>query len=375
MKKKYAIAFIFIEEIHHLYHFITIAIELSKKQEVHVLTFSGQHEILENTLERLGGNKVKVERRPTKLFRAITDKLKKRKFPRAGFWMKKNQHYILNNFDAVVFSDYNYHKLLKARGNKKLPKFIKLPHGIAGREYVYKKDLLDFDLHLIFGQFYADELQNRNLLKNHAIIGYPKLEAVKGIPLKKIFSNHKKTVVYNPHFSASFSSWYPLGIEILEYFYHQEEFNLIFAPHINLFNKRGGDDVSKIPEKYYTSHKIHIDLGSIDSVNMTYVRNADVYLGEVSSQVYEFILEPKPTIFINIHKANYKNNTAYRFWETGQVIETINELDTALKNAFSTFSNYKNIQNEINRGNIYKEEGSTASQRATKAIISYLGDN
>lgn len=72
--EKKRIAFIFIEEIHHLYHFISIAIELSKYENVHILTFPHQDHLLEQTLENLGGHKVKVERRSTKLFRAITFK-------------------------------------------------------------------------------------------------------------------------------------------------------------------------------------------------------------------------------------------------------------------------------------------------------------
>ena len=44
--EKKRIAFIFIEEIHHLYHFISIAIELSKYENVHILTFPHQDHLL-----------------------------------------------------------------------------------------------------------------------------------------------------------------------------------------------------------------------------------------------------------------------------------------------------------------------------------------
>ena len=374
--EKKRIAFIFIEEIHHLYHFISIAIELSKYENVHILTFPHQDHLLEQTLENLGGHKVKVERRSTKLFRAITDKLKKRKFPRAGFWMQNNQKYILKNFDAVVFTDYNHHKLLKAK-NKLASgiKFIKLPHGIAGRKYVYKKDLLDFDFHLIFGQFYANELKKRKLLTAHKVIGYPKLETVKKLNKQPVFENTKPTVIYNPHFTTPFSSWHKFGQEILDYFYHQNQYNLIFAPHINLFNKRGGSDKSSIPEKFYNAQHIHIDLGSIDSVNMRYTLNADIYLGDVSSQVFEFILQPRPVIFINANQVDYQNDIGYRLWQTGNVISELSNFEEVLQNSQKNFKNFKPIQKIINTENIYQNDKFSPSERGSKAIIEFLAED
>ena len=58
--EKKRIAFIFIEEIHHLYHFITIAIELSKTEDVHILTFTDQDHLLEKSLAQLNENKIKL---------------------------------------------------------------------------------------------------------------------------------------------------------------------------------------------------------------------------------------------------------------------------------------------------------------------------
>ena len=40
---------------------------------------------------------------------------------------------------------------------------------------------------------------------------------------------------------------------------------------------------------------------------MTYTKQADIYLGDVSSQVYEFMLKPRPCIFFNPENINYKN--------------------------------------------------------------------
>lgn len=374
MRGNHKIAIIFLDEIHHVYHFISVVVELAKKNKVHILTHPGKHTFLHNTLKQLKGENVVVEKLPTVAFRAFTDRLKGRKLPRKGFWIKKHQNYILNNFDAVIFTDYFHQYLLKARGEKQKPKFIKIPHGVAGRAYVYNKDLLDFDMHVIFGEYYYKQLAKKKLLGEHsAVVGYPKLDVLKNNETKHIFADGRPVIFYNPHFSPSLSSWHFMGLAVLEFFYNSTEYNLIFAPHINLFNKVGGDDDSTIPKKYYSAKNIHIDLGSEKSVDMTYLNNADIYLGDVSSQAFEFIIKPRPCIFLNPLNVEYKKDNAYRFWKSGKVINSIEKLPKALKKATKKFQKkHKVKQEKLNAGNFYSEEGSTASQRAAIAITEYL---
>jgi CDP-glycerol glycerophosphotransferase (TagB/SpsB family) len=161
-------------------------------------------------------------------------------------------------------------------------------------------------------------------------------------------------------------------LDILEFFYNQNEFNLIFAPHINLFQDKGGYDAKSIPEKYKTAEHILIDTGSDESVNMTYILNSDIYLGDVSSQVYEFIITPRPCIFLNPTDADYKNDYNFRFWQCGDVANSVEDLKNSLGHYKENFKTYKPVQEQISTDNFYIEEGSTASERAAKAIIRYL---
>lgn len=376
MKGKHKIAIIFLDEIHHIYHFVSVAVELAKNNEVHILTHLGNDGFLQESLKMLHGEKVIVEKLPTAAFRAFTDKLKGRKLPRKGFWIKKHQNYILNNFDAIIFTDFFHRYLMEARGEKRV-KFIFIQHGTPGRGYSFSKDTLDFDFLLLLGNFHFKILKNLELLTEHyKIIGYPKFDALKNITPDNVFNNNKPTVLYNPHFSPPFSSWHFIGSEILDFFYKSTQYNLLFAPHINLFNKVGGDNTSVIPEKYFNAENIHIDLGSEKSVNMSYINEADIYLGDVSSQVFEFIINPRPCIFLNPEKIDFKNDINYRFWQCGDVINTSDELENALKNASINFQEkYKSIQEKITAENYYTEEGTTASQRAASAITNYLGKN
>ncbi|PTM07923.1 MAG: hypothetical protein DA407_09420, partial [Bacteroidetes bacterium] len=177
MKKRHKIAFYFLDDLHHIYHFIGPAMELSKTNDVSIVTYKGEHEFLYKTIESFEGSQVKVEQLSTSLFRSITDKIKNKKLPRKGFWIKKNWKYLLNNFDAIVFTDYNHEYLLKKRGETAFPKLIKLPHGPVSSEQSYKKEILDFDLQTLFGDFHEKQFKKFNLLgHNYNVVGYPKLD-------------------------------------------------------------------------------------------------------------------------------------------------------------------------------------------------------
>lgn len=374
MQKKLKIAFLYLDKIHQLSHIIGPAIELAKTEDVKIITFPAKHEFLYDTIKRLGGNRNMVEKRSTKAFRGFTDKFKGRKQPRKSFWLKKNKAYLLGNFDALVFTDYDHHYIYNDRGKKKEPKLIYIAHGVSGHAYAYKKDILDFDSYLLWGKYVVEHLKKLNRLpKHHAEVGYPKLDVIPESNAQKLFNNDKPIVVYNPHFKSLLSSWNKEGIEILEFFYNQKEYNLIFAPHLQLFSTLGKAHKEAIPQKYFDSAKIHIDLGSVNSVTMTYTQKADLYLGDVSSQVYEFLLiGARPCVFINTHHSNYKDDENYRFWQCGPVIEDSDQLEDALQEARKNSNKYRPIQEKITQENFTFPQGITSSEKIAEEIIKFL---
>ncbi|QCJ71836.1 hypothetical protein C9446_19585 [Providencia heimbachae] len=152
---------------------------------------------------------------------------------------------------------------------------------------------------------------------------------------KKLFNNNNPVIVYNPHWDNGLnqSSWFNYGLDILSYFKKNNQFNLIFAPHLllNKFYK------ITIPPEYLDIPNIIIDLNSPNLTNGTYVGHADYYLGDVSSQFFEFALcnrKIKP-IFINCSKMDWKRKPIYSYWNTGFVINDIDELHFAIENATS----------------------------------------
>lgn len=370
------IAFLFIDEIHHLYHFVTVAKELAKTNKVHILTYASPDPLLYKLLRDINAKDVIVEELPTHTFRAFTDKLKNRKIPRKGFWIKKNKKYITKNFDAVVFTDF-FHKYLLRKGKPNFPKLLKFPHGIAGRAYAFKKNELDFDFQLLVGRFQYEQFKKLGLLGKFPVItGYPKIDAVQQIPQARFFKNDKPTVLYNPHFDPEFSSWEKDGLKVLEFFYAQNDYNLIFAPHIMLFKgNQSNKSITTIPEHFFKADNIHIDLGSEAGANMTYTRSADIYLGDVSSQVYEFIIDPRPCIFINSFNFDYQNDFNFRFWSCGPVISKIGDLKDVLEKVQNQFQEYKTVQERITAENFYYEKGTSPSQRTAIAVNAFLNGN
>jgi hypothetical protein len=60
---------------------------------------------------------------------------------------------------------------------------------------------------------------------------------------------------------------------------------------------------------------------------MTYTRAADIYLGDVSSQVYEFLRTPKPCLFLNSSDAAWCGDESFHHWLYGPVLDTIERPD------------------------------------------------
>jgi len=374
MTSKKKIGFLYFEEIHHIAHFIGIAAELSKLENHHIdiLTYRDNHQYLYKLINILEAENINVIQLKEPSSRFILDKITGRKKPSPVYLYKKHKTLLLN-YDALVFTELNHTYIHKYKNAKSVPKLIFVNHGPGGRGYTFQFSIKLFDLILLPGEFYVKRLKAENLLiENHSVVGYSKFDVVKAENQDKaIFSNNKPTVLYNPHFNKVNSSWYNYGESILAYFYNSEDFNLIFAPHIYLFNRRGFLKPSIIDDKYFKKDNIHIDLGSINSSNMTYSLNSDVYLGDVSSQVYEFHVKPRPCIFINSKKVDWQEDINYRFWKTGDVIDSIDMLDNILM-SLDKKETYLRIQKGFFDENFITDLKCTASKKGAKAIDEFL---
>jgi CDP-glycerol glycerophosphotransferase (TagB/SpsB family) len=247
----------------------------------------------------------------------------------------------------------------------------------------FDKESGKFDLVLLAGRKIRDRLLAAGQLRNghYALCGYPKFDAVSLLPREplNLFDNDRPTVLYNPHCSSELSSWYRFGPAILEYFYQSTRYNLIFAPHIMLFEKKLQASLHSwrvrrpgtIPRKYQECGHIHIDTGSRMSTDMSYTLAADLYLGDVSSQVYEFLIKPRPCVFANPGAEAWQNDPNYLCWQYGPVFDRIDQLDKALDRGFNTHADYLQVQ-QRNFAYSFDMKNGEAAPRAVRAIVAYM---
>jgi hypothetical protein len=291
---------------------------------------------------------------------------------------------LLGSFDALVVTERTSLVLRRFQQCDRTA-LIYISHGAGDRAIGFQPDIAKFDLILLSG----DKLRQRFLAKGDVadnrirIVGYPKLDSVKRLVGRDqpVFNNGKPVVLYNPHFEPYLSSWYKMGEHVLDYFLNTDRYNLIFAPHVMLFRRhvhislehRTFQYLRALAKKYRNVPNIHIDLGSRSSIDMTYARQASIYVGDVSSQVYEFLLlGQRPCIFLNAHGAKeWQRNPDYRFWAFGPVVTDIDGLIQALAAAPTSVDQYRAVQAAALQETFSVCEA-TPSSRAAHAILTHL---
>lgn len=248
----------------------------------------------------------------------------------------------IKTFDAVLTPERTSTILKKCLG-KHCPKLIHIVHGAGDRAKGYENRIRLFDLVLVAGEkdydaFLAHELATPETCH---VIGYCKFDILSKSP-PRFFENDRPVVLYNPHFDARLGSWLTFGRHLVENFSRMPEFNFIIAPHLRMrgAGRRLFDDLARA----FPEPNLRFDGGSIHSVNMDYTRSADIYAGDVSSQVYEFLQTPKPCVFLNAHNIAWKDSPFYRHWTFGEVAGSADQALTLIKSASSQHSRFASVQ-------------------------------
>lgn len=283
------------------------------------------------------------------------------------------------DLDALVVPEKTSLLLKSVFGLKGL-KLVHTRHGAGDRAIGFDKASGKFDLVLLSGEKIRDRLAQADLLRDdgHAIVGYPKFDLTP--PQRpRLFPKNRPTVLYNPHPSPALSSWYRMGPQILDWFAASDKYNLIFAPHVMLFKKRVTASLSPFalgwngvprPEHYEHDHMI-IDTGSPASLDMSYTDAADIYLGDASSQVYEFLAQPRPCIFLNPRGLAWQGDANFAHWTAGPVVSDVAGLDKALREAVAHPDAYRAVQERLFAYS-FDVEPRPSAERAAEAIVAWI---
>ena len=372
--RPFRVCFFFNAQRHQLLHGISTAVELARTPgfEAHVVSPSGEHvAYAREIVERLGGGPVVFSTASPALLtalRGVTGAAVPPKVLSLGLLARR-----LNGFDAIALPERT--SILLRRLGVRDPLFVHLDHGAGDRAAGFDTRIREFDFVLMAGEKHRERLAREGLIRpgGHAVVGYPKFEAADAVRDAgwRPFDDLRPTVLYNPHFS-NLGSWDPLGERVLQAFAAQDRYNLIVAPHVRLMDGRGPQARWRELARAYAGHRhIHIDTGSDRCIDMTYTTLADVYLGDVSSQVYEFLQTPRPCVFLDAHGVDWADDENYAHWRFGPVVREPGRLLETLDTAIA--GHWRFLPQQIEGFDAtFATAPETASSRAAGAIAAFV---
>ncbi|QDC36094.1 glycosyl transferase [Sphingobium fuliginis] len=349
------IAFLAIAEAHQVYHWLPAALALSRRAGVKVHVLSPSRLILDlvASYDPEGALDLIRLRRPP----AQPDSL----FRQPSRFLTLMLNYAtVRRFPLLVTTEISSGWLRTMPGFS--ARMIQIKHGAGDREGGYKARHSAFDLTLVAGEKDRRRLIDRGLCtaQDCAVGGYAKFELKAA--RRRFFDNDRPVLLYNPHFDAELSSWPRHGPEVLAALEALEGWNVIIAPHTKLACRTA-------PIRTAAPH-ILVDMGSRHSIDMSYTMSADVYLGDVSSQIYEYLLHPRPCIFLNLDRRDWRGDEAFAHWRLGQVIEDMGALPQALDRAADLQAGFVDAQEAAMSDSIDRSP-TPASERQADLILDF----
>jgi hypothetical protein len=344
------LAFVFIAEAYQTYHAAVIAFALRDRPDVTIDFFHNDPETPRH-LARIAhahGVEVPFSRRlargPAGTLIQMT-----RVLGLAKAQVLQRNRDLLAGYDAVVCTEDVVGTLFRDRAAGTRPWRILITHGAGDRAVPSYAGRLNCDLVLVKGQSDVERHLRHGLARPGHIAagGYPKLVTSRLLARQSepIFDNAAPTVLYNAHKVPQLESWSSFVKPMLSSFACEPSMNLIVAPHVKMF-RRQPEWVRRRWRNRSTSNML-IDPGSDRLFDNSYTEVADIYVGDVSSQVYEFVADPRPCVFLNAARRKWRDDPHFRFWEMGEVIERPEDLMPAIRRAPDLHARFRERQTEL----------------------------
>ena len=330
------IAFLFIGGAHQVYHLAPVAAALSRERPDLAITClcadAESEAALDDVRRAMAAPDLRVQRiAPPRIATFATRLLRRRAAGKGPILAKLRIG--LRRARAIVVPERTSAALRWMGWRKPL---IHFRHGAGDRAPRSERRLAAFDLIVVAGEkdvARAVEVRKVDAARVRAA-GYVKLDYLsRRPPPPGLFSGERPVVVYNPHFDASASSW-PIAAEVVRRFAAQDRFDLVFAPHIRL-----SEDMTAAEAAAWRAMavpgRIIVDLDSPRLIDMTYLVAADIYLGDMSSQLYEFLVQPRPAVFLNAHGADWRRDSRHAGWHLGVVADGVDDMLAAIERAIA----------------------------------------
>ena len=371
------VGFLFIGGAHHMLHLAPVAVELARQRFFAVHLFVGSREdkaALEQLLNRFGA-RMRIELLPTPPWARMITRLRRGwsalKLPRiyAGRRM-------LGAMDLLVTAERTSTMLKRLPG--RAPLLVHIPHGAGDRAQGFEPRIRLFDHVIVAGPKDRSRMIAAGVVEPQActVSGYIKVAAVMALrrrsqPPERLFANDRTTILYNPHFAPDLSSWSLFAERLARSVIAGTDNNLIVAPHVRLRERLSEGEQRRI-EALAVDGRVIVDWGSERSTDMTYTLAADIYVGDVSSQVYEFLHRPRPCVFLNATGGERRSDPNFAFWNLGEVVDDPDDVAAALRRAASRHIEFEPLQIEA-VGQALGPAGTPAVVNAAQTIAMLAG--
>ena len=366
------IAFLYIAEAYQCYHGAAIALELAARPGWDVVNLYNDPDTpyhLERVRAAYGAPPVEERRlRRGPLTRAL------QRIRLLGMFkdmVMRDNLGALDGFDAI-FAVENSVAALRRLGARH-PRLIYSPHGFGDRARGFIARIATFDFVLLAGTKTEARMLRERLVRpgEYALTGSVKIETgarlAGNAPLA--FARDGPVVLYNAHKDPRLTSWHRCIGPLLAGFAREQELNLLVAPHVKLFRRRSG----KVRASWRArgTGNVIVDPGSDRSVDTSYTAAADIYVGDVSSQVYEFLTIPRPCVFLNPHRIDWRDDPSFAHWHLGDVVDDPAGMMDAIRAAPSRHPLYRAAQEAMAAASLGDRRPGIAT-RAADAVAGFL---
>jgi len=253
----------------------------------------------------------------------------------------------LRRLDGLVVAERTSTFLKRVPGY--CPPLVHIPHGAGDRAIGFEKRVKLFDYVIAAGPKDRERMIEDSLVSAACcfVSGYVKLGAIRKLRAAEnappLFGNGRPIVLYNPHFSKKLSSWWRFAPSVVRAVLEETDANLIVAPHVRMLETLRAENYAWL-DGFNGEGRLLVDLGSPQSSDMTYTLAADIYVGDVSSQAYEFIHQPRPCVFLNATGRDQTNNRDFAHWRFGEVVSEPNKIGAAITRAASRHVEFAETQ-------------------------------
>lgn len=319
------VGFLFIGGEHQMLHMAPVAAAMLRMGDCDVRLFVGcvpDADRLAALLAKLGARgAIDVLATPAWL-RATQTRGSPRPLPKSLQLLASRR--MFRDLNALVATERTSTILARLPGRK--PRLVHIPHGAGDRAQGFEDRLRLFDDVIVAGEKDRARMVGDGLVAASAchVSGYVKLSAVLGMraaaAAPPLFGSGRPVVLYNPHFAAGLGSWPMFADAMTEAILGMREHDFVIAPHVRLAARLSPRDRQRLLDLAEPG-RVLVDLGSARSSDMSYTLGADVYVGDVSSQVYEYLHAPGPCVFLNATGSDRRGDRDFAFWRFGEVVD------------------------------------------------------